>query len=308
MTRPVAQPIAQIVGAKIPRSGPSIPQIRTPEDSAVARPSRISAARLERIAADLGELDANVLSFTAAVRLATGTQLVRRFWLKDGGNPDRQARNGRRALKRLSDWRVLDPLPGRSRGGTRGGSDTLIYSVGAAGARLLARRGNARRRLGTPGDRHVSHTLAITELLVRLHEATCAGDLELIEAPQTEPECWRSFLGAMGARLTLKPDLFILVAAPGSDFENRWAMEIDMATESPATIRAKALRYLEHCRSGREQQEHGVYPRVLWVVPDARRAEQITGVLARLPAPAERLFSVCQFHDSIALLTVEARS
>ncbi|HEY7831902.1 MAG TPA: replication-relaxation family protein [Solirubrobacteraceae bacterium] len=289
------------------RSGPGFPLVRTPKDSPPTRLSRVSAARLERLAADLGEQDASVLAFIAAARLATGTQLVRRFWLKEGGNPDRQARNGRRALKRLSDWRVLDPLPGRGRGGTRGGSDTIIYSVGAAGARLLARRGLDRRRLGTPGDRHISHTLTITELLVRLHEAEATGVLECIEA-QTEPECWRAFLGAMGARLTLKPDLLLRVAAPGSDFETRWAVEMDMATESPSTIRAKAQRYLEHYRSGREQQEHGVYPKVLWVVPDARRAEQIMGVLARLPAPAERLFSVCQFHDTTALLITEARS
>lgn len=308
MTRPLAQPIARIPAPGLPRSGPGFPQVRTPKDSHPARPSRVSAAHLERLAADLSDLDANVLSFVAAARLATGTQLVRRFWLKDGGNPDRQARNGRRALKRLSDWRVLDTLPGRARGGTRGGSDTLIYSVGVAGVRLLAQRAFSQRRLGAPGDRHISHTLTITELLVRLHEATCAGDLELIETPQTEPGCWRSFLGAIGARLTLKPDMLIRVAAPGSAYETRLAVEIDMATESPSTIRAKSLRYLEHYRSGHEQQEHGVYPKVLWVVPDGRRAEQITNVLGRLPAPAERLFTVCQFQDTITLLITEARS
>jgi hypothetical protein len=305
VSRPIAQPIAQIPAPRMPRSGPGFPQVRTPKDSLPARPSRVSAAHLECLAADLSELDAEVLSFTAATRLAAGTQLIRRFWLKDGGNPDRQARNGRRALKRLSDWRVLDPLPGRARGGTRGGSDTLIYSVGVAGVRLLARRG-AQRRLGTPGDRHISHTLTITELMVRLHEATDAGALELIQAPQTEPECWRPFLGAMGARLTLKPDLFIRVAAPGSAYEWSWFCEMDMATESLSTIRAKGLRYLEHYRSGRQQHEHGVYPRVLWLAPNTRRAEQIEAALRRLPAEAERLFTVCRFEDAIALLVAEA--
>ena len=87
----------------------------------------------------------------------------------------------------------------------------------------------------------------------------------------------------MGARLMFKPDLFVRVAAPGSSYEYRWMVEVDMATESGTTIRSKAMRYLAHYRAGTEQHEHGVYPRVLWAVPDARRAEQITGVLAHLP-------------------------
>ncbi|HEY2141887.1 MAG TPA: replication-relaxation family protein [Solirubrobacteraceae bacterium] len=271
-----------------------------------ARPCRISAQALDRIAGDLGDLDAQVLGFLGETRLATGTQLVRRFWITGNGDRDREARNGRRALKRLSDWRVIDPLPGRARGGTRGGSDTLIYSVGAAGSRLLARRGSV-RRLGTPGARHIAHTLTITELVLRLHEADAAGTLECL-AVQPEPTCWQPFLGAFGARLILKPDLVIRVAAPGSDYEHRWALEIDMATESPSTIRSKALRYLAHYHSGSEQAKHRVYPRVLWVVPNEQRAEQIRQVVRRLPSDAERLFTICRFENAVALLTSEARS
>jgi hypothetical protein len=307
MTRPIARPVARTSAHGMSRSGPGFPQVRTRKDSASLCPSRISARQLDRIASDLTDLDHEVLSFVRAYRLATSKQLVRRFWMSDTGNHDRQARVGRRALKRLADWRLLDPLPGRARGGMRGGSDTLIYSIGVAGVRLLARRGFTQKRLGAPGDRQIAHTLTICEVAVRLHEADHAGAVECIEI-QAEPECWRPFLGLMGARRVLKPDLYLRVAAPGSAYEYRWLCEVDMATEHKGTLLAKCQRYLAHFRSGAEQREHGVYPKVLWVVPDTRRAAEIEQVLGRLPIEGRRLFTVREFDDAAEFLTTEARS
>lgn len=307
MTRPTARPIARASALGLSRSGPGFPGTRTRKDSASLRPSRISARQLDRIASDLTDLDRAVLSFISAYRLATGKQLVRRFWPGEGGERDRRARAGRRALKRLSDWRVLDPLPGRARGGVRGGSDTLIYSVGAAGVRLLAWRGLTQKRLGAPSDRHIAHTLTICEVAVRLYEADRAGSVECIEV-QAEPECWRAFLGPMGARRVLKPDLYLRVAVPGSIYEYRWLCEVDMATEHKGTLLAKCRRYLAHFRSGSEQRKHGVYPKVLWVVPDTQRAAQLEEVIGQLPLEARRLFTVCPFDDAARFLTAEASS
>jgi len=307
MSRPIARPIAQSSDQRKSRSGPGYPEIRTRKDSALLRPSRISARRLDRIAADLSELDLAVLAFVSEYRLASGKQLVRRFWPSDPGDGDRRARVGRRALKRLVDWRVLDPLPGRARGGVRGGSDTLIYTVGVAGVKLLARKGLVQKRLGAPSDRHIAHTLTICEVAVRLYEADRAGFVECIEI-QAEPACWRAFLGPMGARLILKPDLYLRVAVPGSAYEYRWFCEIDMASEHTGTLLAKCRRYLAHYRSGSEQREHGVYPRVVWVVPDEHRANQIEDVLRRLPIDDRRLFTVCQFDEAARFLATEVSS
>jgi len=303
VTRPVARPIARGLAARKPRSGPGFPQLATRKDPAFPARSRISARRLDLIVSQLSELDRDVLCFVSAYRLATGTQLVRRFWPGD----EERARAARRALKRLADWRVLDPLPGRARGGVRGGSDTLIYSVGVAGARILAGRGLFQKRLGAPGDRHISHTLTICEVAVRLCEADRAGDVECIDI-QAEPECWRSYLGPMMLRQTLKPDLYLRVAAPGSAYEYHWLCEVDLATEYKATLLAKCRRYLAHYRSGVEQREHGVYPRVLWVVPDERRATQVEEVIGQLPLEARRLFTVRPFEDAPRFLAAEASS
>jgi hypothetical protein len=268
VTRHIARPIAQREGHRNPRPQAAPAQISTGEDCVVASSIYFTAARLDRIASELSDLDWSLLSFVATCRLATSKQLIRRFWVGDPKAEPAKARAGSRALKRLSDWRVIDPLPGRARGGVRGGSATLVYAVGVAGRKLLAQRGLHLRRLEAPGERFRNHILACTELVVELHVAEARGDLDLIEVQQ-EPACHRAFLGAWGSRLWVRPDLFARVGVGA--LEDRWFIEVDLATEHSGTLAAKAERYLSHYRSGAEQSEHGVYPRVLWVVPDAPR-------------------------------------
>jgi protein involved in plasmid replication-relaxation len=250
---------------------------------------------------DLTEQDQAVILFLAQVRLATGTQIARRLW-SSSAPTDRRAGRARRALRRLEEWRVIDRLPRRV-GGVRAGSSSIVYCLGPTGRRLLAQTGFEARRLGTPGDRFVRHTLAITELIVRLHRADLRGDLDLIEL-QTEPGCWRPFLGLMGARLTLKPDLFVRVGSGA--FEDRYWLEIDRATEAKSTIASKAKLYVAYYRSGEEQGRHGVYPRVIWAVPDRRRADQVTEALGRLPRAAQRLFVIWLYDEVVGRMAAEA--
>lgn len=305
MTSPVARPVALSTPPWNIASRGGFREIRTPKllplQSSV---SRISSARLDSISSQLSPTDRTVLGFTARTRLCSGAQLERLFWSE--GEPESRARNARRALRRLVEWRILDRQP-RTIGGRRAGSRGYIYSLGPAGVRLLDRESAVRvRRLGVPGDRFTAHVLSCTELVVRMEEAARRGELELIEAPQGEPACWRSFLGAFGARLVLKADLFARIGA--GELEDRWFLECDLATEASGTLTAKFNRYLAHYRSGREQHEHGIYPRVLWAVPDDRRAVQVGEVLRRLPAEAQRLFTVCLLDEVVQRLSAEARS
>jgi Replication-relaxation len=302
MSCPTAVPTASRTLCDLSRTRRGSARLSAAKDCATARPSRITADQLQQITGRLSGQDWQALSFVAASRLASGKQLVRGVWMADRETQPSEARVARRAIKRLGDWRVIDPLPGRTVGGLHGGSETIVYGVGAAGVRLLAIRGQHQSRLGAPGARYVAHTLAATQVVVDLRTAAARGALDMIEVQQ-EPQCWRSFLAGMGARLSCKPDLFVRVAAPGSSYESHWMVEVDMATEAGATIRAKARRHLDFFRSGNEP----VHPRVLWAVPDARRAEQITSTLVGLPADAERLFAVCMQDQVVERLVSEAR-
>jgi len=160
-------------------------------------------------------------------------------------------------------------------------------------------------RLAAPGDRYVTHVLSCTELVVRMEEGTRRGDLDVIEI-QGEPECWRGFLGPFGAQLLLKPDLFVRIGVGA--LEDRWMIEVDLATEARGTLTAKFKRYLAHYQSGAEQRDHGIYPRVLWAVPNKRRAELVQEVLRGLPSETARLVTVGLLDEVVERLQAEASS
>ena len=265
---------------------------------------RVSLRQLDAIASDLTDYDKAVVQFLALVRLATGGQIARRLWSSKAPS-DSQAWAARRAISRLERWRVVDRLPQRV-GGARRGSSAIVYGLGPSGQRLLARMGLQPKRLGTPGDLHVAHTLAVTELVVRLHAADLGGQLDLVEI-QTEPACWREFLsGFMAARKMLRPDLFVRIGVGA--LEDRWWIEVDMATEARSTIMTKGKRYIDYYRSGEEQSQHGIFPRTIWAVPDRRRAEEVGDPLRHLPGGAERLFVVWPYDEVIGRLAAEAAS
>jgi hypothetical protein len=301
---PVARPVASSSHPRTPATGAGFREIRTPKLSSFQDSfSRISTSRLDLIGSLLSPTERGVLALVARTRLCSGAQLERLFFYE--GEPASRARQARRTLGQLAEWRVLDRLP-RQVGGRRAGSRGFVYCLGPSGVRLLAREsGDKPRRLDAPGDRYIAHTLAATEILVRLREADRAGTLELIEV-QSEPACWRSFAGPFGARRVLKPDLFVRVGAGAHEY--RWAIEIDMATEARGTLHAKCWRYVEHLRTGSEQHLHGTYPRVLWATTTERRAEQLRDTIARLPDHAGRLFTVCLQEAAIQLMAREARS
>lgn len=300
MRRPVAQPVGSEANGRKAMLDAASRGFSPPKDLASARSSYITPERVFLVSRELVERDWQILNFVSDCRLASGKQLVRQYW-QTADREANAARAGRRALKRLSDWRVLDAMPRRI-GSRRSGSDGLVYGVGRLGVRLLAQRGYSGPRIEAPSALYVAHTLSSTDVVVALHEADRGGVLELIEA-QFEPACWRGFIGAGGGRVMLKPDLFVRVGA-GSVSEDRWLIEVDLATEASATIRSKATRHLAYYRSGSEP----VHPRVLWAVPDMRRAEQIAEVLRRLPAPADRLFSICLLDEVAGFLASEASS
>jgi hypothetical protein len=304
---PVARPLASSSDPRKPVTGAGFQEIRTPKlSSSHDSFSRISSPRLDLIASLLTPTEQTILELVARTRLCSGAQLERLFFHE--GNPASRARQARRTLGQLSLWRILDRLP-RQVGGRRAGSRGFVYCLGPSGVRLLARElGHKPRRLDAPGDRYVAHILAATELLVRLREADRAGTLELIEV-QSEPVCWRPFTGPFGARRVLKPDLFVRIGAgEQAAQEDRWAIEIDMATEARGTLQAKCSRYIEHLRTGSEQRSHGTYPRVLWATTTQRRAAQLRETITGLSDKAGRLFTVCLQDEAAGLLASEARS
>lgn len=201
-----------------------------------------------------------------------------------------------RVLTRLEARRLIARLHRRI-GGVRAGSNGITWQLGSSGERLLrARHGDSsRRRYREPSTAFVAHTLAVADLAIQLHELARRGAVELL-CLEAEPECWRTYLSAHGVRQWLKPDLFAMTAS--GDYEHHWFIEADNATEHAPVIARKALQYQQYAATGLHQKEHGLFPVVVWVVPDARRQSAIREALEREPRLREMMAA-----DAFAVIT-----
>lgn len=206
------------------------------------------------------------------------------------------ARASRRCLERLARDRLLVRLERRI-GGVRAGSGSFVYALGPVGHRVL-RREQPRPRYREPTALFVDHTLAVAQLVVDVTVAARAGSVELLGC-QAEPRCWRQFTSTSGLT-TLRPDLFVSVGV--GEFEHRWFCEADRGTEHlPALIR-KCRHYEAYYATGTEQAIHGVFPRVCWLVPDARRAERFRKAIDADGRLTDALFVVATTDQALEVL------
>lgn len=255
---------------------------RAATDTMHDRPTaRVSAIALQVIRQHLDPHSLGLLRFLLQFRVATIDQLRRQcYW-------DRVSKHAGelacwRALHRLQAHQLINCLP-RQAGGLSGGSIPAVWYLTNPGYRLmLLEQDNptdawhtARVRTSQPPALFtLHHRLAVTETYVRLHELSTKGQLDVFEF-ETEPACWRQFYGPGGSKTILKPDASSRVAAQGSEFEHLWFLEIDMGSESQATIRHKASVYEAYRRTGAEQTKQGVFPKVMWITATEQRAQQL---------------------------------
>lgn len=207
------------------------------------------------------------------------------------------ARTARRTLSRLHAQHVIRHLERRI-GGLRAGSASFVWTLDEIGGRLLNHP--SRRRAQEPSRLHLDHTLAVAELVVQLTEVARAGEVEIVTV-ETEPNCWRTIPAAHGGRLTLKPDLRLILGV--SDEERHFFVELDRDTEHRPVLARKCKTYLAAWQSGQEQAEHGVFPRVLWVVPDQEREAVIRSVIGALPSAPAGMFVTTLPAAAVTALT-----
>lgn len=257
----------------------------------------INSARLEQLADAISPKELAVLVTLQQVRLASGAQLERLHFV------GQSTRNRQSVLQSMAERGLITRLE-RTIGGRRSGSAGYLYALGVAGRRLVDRKYGARvRRPSTPGAPFVAHALAVTELIVRLRETERPGGLAVLEV-QTEPQCWRRHPGPGGGTEICKPDAYIRLGV--GEFEDSWMLELDTGSESPATLARKLDAYRRYFASGIEQSWRGVFPRILWVVPDLRRHQVVVDACSRQPADAWRLHLVTVFEDAVGLMTGDA--
>lgn len=255
--------------------------------------SRIGRNDLQLIASLLSDRDWSIIRFLRQHRFATTTQLRRRFFTQHAGK-SAATRACIRVLDRLFSKRIVTRLERRV-GGVRHGSAAFIWCLDVAGDRLTRDHGDSRRRVHEPAMPFLDHTLAVTETHVQLVEGASEGAYQLRDV-QVETEAWRAFVTSSGAKTILKPDLKITIASP--DYDDHWYLEVDRGTESLPVLLRKSSAYEQYRRTGRAQAEQGVFPRVLWLLPNTRRLERLRAAIDADPALPSKMF-ICASNEAL---------
>jgi len=147
-----------------------------------------------------------------------------------------------------------------------------------------------RRRAREPSLAHLDHVLAVAEVVISLTEHTRENAEVDLQTVIGEPGCWRRFVGSNGASVHLKPDLRLTVRA--GEHELHWFIEIDRGSEHRPVLMRKLLTYVDAWKDGTEQTEQGVFPRVLWSVPDRERIEVLTTLIEGEPRLPNGMFVI----------------
>lgn len=209
-----------------------------------------------------------------------------------------------RVLNRLHDHHLIYRLE-RPVGGFQGGSSSYVWGLDAAGDRLMRstpENQNKRARAFEPSTMFLAHTLAVADARIRLEEMARAGAIELVGVT-TEPQNWRPFGGTSGTPQVLKPDLHAVTAS--GEFEDWWFMEIDRGTEALPTLLRKCHYYRRYQASGLEQDAHGVFPLVLWIMPHEARRQRLEEAIQTERGLEPRLFKIITPDQLTAVIAGE---
>jgi hypothetical protein len=261
----------------------------------------VSPAAVTSLLLRLAERDIAILESLRAHRLLT-TEHLRRLHFSHGHATIAAAAGAAlRVLTRLESQNLVVRLTRRI-GGVRSGSSGVVWQLGSSGERLLRvmHGEKRRRRFVEPSPAFTAHTLAVAELAIGLHELPDQQKIELIRL-ETEPSCWRSFVGPHGTLEWLKPDLYAVTAS--GDYEDHYFVEADLATEHPPVVVRKAKVYQRYAATGAHQARHGLFPAVVWVVPDSARRTALEVALAADSAVQRELFQVVTTAEFDELIT-----
>lgn len=227
-------------------------------------PHRISDQQLAAIDLALTDRDKQILAIIREAKYLLTGQLQRLFSLSSRGYTTR-------LLRKLKDYGLINALPPKH----VAERTECIWYLTEAGERLF-NLGKEKPRVRKVVERntftYLRHIIAVAEVYVQVIELTRKDPEITLARHQFEPTCWR-FYNHHDKDITLKPDLMLVTNL--DDFEDKWFIEMDLNTEDIHVIMEKCKRYHQYYATGIEHKKHGIFPMVVWIVPNARRRKLI---------------------------------
>jgi hypothetical protein len=255
----------------------------------------ITSKDLDKIDGRLSPRDHAILTDLDRTQVLTGVQLQRLHFTHIDTRS--RARDRRRVLQRLGDLGLVSTVDRRV-GGSQAGSAGHVYTLTSVGRSLLGGHhqqpatGEHRR---SPGAPFLTHALAISEIYVRLMEASRDHDFHVARFT-AEPICHTHH------DRPLKPDAYLVLHT--ATHRDCWWLEIDQATESLPRIKRKCRTYLEFLAYGGLGPD-GVPPRILYTTPNIQRCEAIKNVITQLSTQDNHLIGVITHADASKFLITE---
>jgi hypothetical protein len=258
---------------------------------------RLGSRGLAKLTAGLSERDRAIVADVSQLKLLSARQIeVLHFDAEQHASALTAARTCRRVLNRLIRDRLLVRLQRRTVGGINAGSASFIYALGPVGHRLDP-DGGPRRRFREPTATFVAHTLAIADVVIGVRLAERAKLVDII-AIESEPACWRA-IGSHSGQV-LRPDLCVRIGV--GEYEHHAFVEVDLGTEGLPRLIAKCRTYAAYFDTGSEQVTHGIFPRIIWLLDDPRRAERLRAAIEKQRLPTG-LFTVADLDDALSGMT-----
>lgn len=260
--------------------------------------------QLEYLDDNLTDRDRSILASLADCRFMLTGQ-IQRLHVTDAASYPAAMKATMRELNKLKAHGLVSTLTRRI-GGVRAGSGSFVWHITEAGVRLLNLHhtpNDQRIRYLEPSLPFLKHTLSITETYIRFVEICRTVSKLLLIDFQWEPDSWRPYLHG-NKPLQLKPDMFAITRC--GEYEDRWFIEMDLATESPQKIIDKCERYRDYYRHGTEQKEFGVFPLVLWIVPDEKRKAVLYEHIRKTYPDGPRMFVIILLDELEALIVAGA--
>jgi len=265
--------------------------------------SYLSKRQLEELNATLSNRDKAILRSLGRCRYLTTGQ-IRRLHHTDSVSPAAGQRAANWTTAKLKNHGLIETLERRV-GGVRGGSQSCVWALTAAGAKLLHLNDTGytqRKRFFEPSINFLNHTLAVSEIYIRILETCKRYQLDLIQA-DLEPDSWRDYVED-GKPVTLKPDMFVITA--GGEYEDIMFLEVDLNTEAPSRVLEKCRRYVRYHSSGIEKKRYDVFPLVVWLVNSESRKNTLKEYLAeekKIPEVFKGIFAVIMTDELETLIT-----